>query len=208
MTTPQIGHDRYFQFWRNLIDAQLQDLLPNRSEPTQLVNSAMNYAVSCGHRWRPMILIAAYELGTGRKGLDVLDAACAVELVHSCTIIVDDLPCVDSAGFRRGRPTCHKIYGEAATLYASHLLYAKAERLAYETAKRLGIDGEAVWYYLAETRERLVDAQVQEINLNQGAVKATLDSLERLYELKSYPFILAGWLGSVLGNLELERRQA
>src|SRR5713101_7609360 len=120
------NQDRYFQFWRNLIDAQLQEQVPKPADALHIANSAMNYAVTRGHRWRPLILTAAYEQSTGRKGLDILDAACAVELIHSCTIIVDDLPCVDSADFRRGHATCHKMYGEAVTLYASHLLYAKA----------------------------------------------------------------------------------
>src|SRR5260221_8547715 len=106
----------------------------------------------------------AYEMSTNRDGSDVVDAACAIELVHCCTLIVDDLPCVDNAAVRRSQPTCHNIYGEAVTIYASHLLYSIAERLSYENAISLGVSGQEAWYHLIDLRKRLIESQESEIN--------------------------------------------
>lgn len=198
----------YFRNWRSLVNAQLEMHLPAPNEPTQLVRSAMNYAVKGGHRWRPILLISAYEGLTAKSGLDVIDAACAIELIHCCTIILDDLPCIDdNAILRRGRPSCHTIYGEAITIYASHLLYALAERLSYENATRLQVDGKSVWYHLAELRQRLVEVQLLEINLNQKAILPSDDALMKFYELKSSPFVSAAWLAATLGNVEETERE-
>jgi len=208
VTVSQRQHQSYFHFWRSVIDANLQDCTPPPTDSTELVNAAMNYSVASGHRWRPLIAIAAYEMSSGRDGAEIIDAACAVELIHTCTIIVDDLPCVDNASFRRGRLTCHRVYGEAVTVYSSHLLYAKAERLACENATKLGIDGLYIWNYLEQAREALVEAQVQELNLNSGNITANAQSLDKLYELKSYPFIIAGWLASVFARLDEQKQLA
>jgi len=88
----------------------------------------MYYAVETGHRWRPLLLTSAYGALTKTDGLDVIDAACAVELIHCSTIILDDLPSVDNADLRRGRPTCHKLFGEAVTITHPIYICALAEK--------------------------------------------------------------------------------
>ncbi|MGI9106463.1 MAG: polyprenyl synthetase family protein [Pyrinomonadaceae bacterium] len=201
-------YDDYLFSLRNMVNAHLKTRVPMPKEPTQLVQAAMRYAVEDGHRWRPLLLIASYEATTGRDGADVLDAACAIELIHCCTIILDDLPCVDdNSALRRGRPSCHLVYGEAVTIYASHLLYALAERLACENATKLGVDEKIVWHHLQALRERLVEVQELEINLNEGTIAPTDTMLAKFYELKSSPFISAVWLAAGLGKAEKEDRE-
>jgi geranylgeranyl diphosphate synthase, type II len=200
------NHDSYFRSWKSLVDAQLQTWVPEPNNSNQLVQHAMYYAVESGHRWRPLLLISAYEL-VGKDATNVLDAACAIEMAHCCTLMLDDLPSVDNSAFRRGRPSCHMVYGEAVTIYASHLLYALAERISYENAIRLKVDGELVWLQLDELRERLVETQEIEINLSQGNILPDDDILTRFYELKSSPFVTAAWLAATLGNVEALTRE-
>lgn len=194
------NHSSCLSSLRDLVARRLQVHLPVAEAPTQPVASAMHYAVEGGHRWRPLLLITTYEGLTFRDGLEVIDAACSIELVHCCTIILDDLPCVDNADVRRGKPTCHKVYGEAVTIYSSHLLYALAERLALENARRLGLAESPIQSHFYELRQRLIDGQVLESNLNRGLAPADDASLSRLYELKASLFSSAMWLGGTFAN--------
>ncbi len=90
------------------------------------LGKAMAYSLSAGgKRIRPALMFAAYEV-FGRKAGDILPAACAVEMVHTYSLIHDDLPCMDDAGLRRGRATCHKVYGEAGAVLAGDALLTDA----------------------------------------------------------------------------------
>src|ERR1041384_1412497 len=108
--------DSYFAEWRKAINMRLRKHVPVPTKSDQLVEAAMRYAVESGHRWRPLLLIAAFEACGDRTGAAVLDVACAIELIHCSTIILDDLPSVYNAELRRGRPTCHLLHGEAITV--------------------------------------------------------------------------------------------
>jgi geranylgeranyl pyrophosphate synthase len=116
--------------------------------------------------------------------------------------MLDDLPSVDNAAFRRSRPACHMIFGEAVTIYASHLLYALAERISSENAMRFGANEKSVWRHFAELRERLVECQVIEINLSKGSVLPDDAILRKFYELKGSPFVSSVWLAASLGKVE------
>lgn len=192
----------YLRSWRDLIEDGLRTQVPQSDDPTRLVQSAMHYAIEQGHRWRPLILISTYEACAAKSGLKVIEAACAIELIHSCTIILDDLPCVDNSDLRRGRLACHKVHGEAITIYASHSLYALAEILAGENSKSLGLPEDRVRRHLCRLRSRLIEAQVLELNLARQSIPGDAASLERLYELKASLFTSAAWLGATLAQQE------
>lgn len=199
--------DIHFQYWRKAVDDKLQELVPLPADSAERVAAAMNHAVQGGHRWRPLFLIFAYEEVVGRDGWEVIDTACAVELIHCCTIILDDLPFVDNnTSLRRGKLPCHLVYGQAETVYASHLLYALAERLSFQNALHMGVDGERVRQQISNLREDLVKAQVLEINLKNGTTSVNGDSLEHLCELKSGLFVLAAWMVAAFGGLDSSRR--
>lgn len=108
------------------VNQQLENWLPAASEPPAVLHEAMHYAVlGEGKRIRPVLVYATGE------ALDVpverLDApACAVELVHSYSLIHDDLPAMDDDDLRRGRPTCHNAFGEANAILAGDALQALA----------------------------------------------------------------------------------
>ncbi len=96
-----------------------------------LIHEAMRYAVfNGGKRLRPIMVFEGAVLGGARKE-DVIPAACAVELIHSYSLVHDDLPAMDDDDLRRGKPTCHIVYGEAnAILTGDALLTAAFELLA------------------------------------------------------------------------------
>lgn len=203
------SYEEHFRSLTSLIDQRLLVLVPPTENPTRLVDSAMSYALQGGHRWRPLLLMSTYEALTTKSGFEVIDAACAIEIAHCGTIILDDLPFIDNnTALRRGMPPCHVVHGEAVTVYASHLFYGLAERLCSENAIRLQADGKAIREQLAELRERLVEAQVLEINLNTHRVAANISSLTQFYELKSSLFVSAVWLAATLGKVPKDWRES
>ena len=99
--------------------ARLKDTQPRLSE-------AMLYSLSAGgKRLRPVLMGAAYEI-FGGKAADILPAACALEMVHTYSLVPDDLPAMDNDDLRRGRPTNHKVYGEALAILAGDALLTDA----------------------------------------------------------------------------------
>ena len=101
-------------------------LLPSQGEVPERLHEAMRYsALAPGKRIRPALCMAAAE-AAGGAALDSLDAGCACELVHCFSLIHDDLPAIDDDDLRRGRPTCHKVFGEAMAILAGDALFALA----------------------------------------------------------------------------------
>ncbi|MDO8585805.1 MAG: polyprenyl synthetase family protein [Armatimonadota bacterium] len=112
----------YLKTRQELINNALSRLLPPESELPESLHTAMRYsALDGGKRIRPILTLAAAETGGG-KVEDALPAACAVELVHAFSLVHDDLPCMDNDDFRRGKPTSHKVFGEATALLAGDAL--------------------------------------------------------------------------------------
>lgn len=97
---------------RALVDQALADALPDAGEPPHRIHAAMRYAVlSPGKRLRPLLaLLTAHHLGCSVSA--ALPAACALELVHAASLVLDDLPCMDDADTRRGQPSVHVRYGQ------------------------------------------------------------------------------------------------
>ena len=118
--------------YREQVEKALERALPAPAgnDPTGLVTEAMRYSLLCGgKRVRPVLVLAFCEL-CGGKAAAALPFACAVEMVHTYSLIHDDMPCMDDDDLRRGRPTSHKVYGEAMALLAGDGLLTKA----FETA--------------------------------------------------------------------------
>lgn len=114
-------------------DAALARVLPSEQQPPLELHRAMRYAVlGGGKRLRPLLVYAAgHALGMDGSELDA--PACAVELIHAYSLVHDDLPAMDDDALRRGRPTCHIVYGEAMAILAGDALQALAfEILAHD----------------------------------------------------------------------------
>jgi geranylgeranyl diphosphate synthase type II len=91
-----------------------------------------------GKRVRPVLLLAVAEMLGGRHA-SILDLACAVEMVHACSLVLDDLPAMDDARLRRGRPTVHREFGEDVALLAAVALLNRAYALVAEAGQRLPV---------------------------------------------------------------------
>lgn len=110
----------------HLVDRRLDELLPPADEPPQKLHEAVRYsALAPGKRTRPLLCMASCE-AVGGEPEAALDAACALEMVHCFSLIHDDLPAVDDDDLRRGRPTTHKVFGEALAILAGDSLFAQA----------------------------------------------------------------------------------
>ena len=106
------------------IEAHLEKLLPK--EENDLLIEAMRYALlGPGKRLRPLLLLASAKT-FGVESDQLLNPACAIEMVHAYSLIHDDLPCMDDDDLRRGRPTVHRVYGEAIALLAGDALLTLA----------------------------------------------------------------------------------
>lgn len=124
---------QYISNKKKLIDKALQKYLPSSSTKPQVIHRAMRYAVfSGGKRIRPVLTIASFEACGGRAKA-ILPVACAIELIHTYTLIHDDLPCMDNDDLRRGRPSCHKKFGEGLALLAGDALLTLSFQLLSES---------------------------------------------------------------------------
>lgn len=116
------GHDSL----RRMVDRALEASIRFSSGCPRRLADAMRYGLlGPGKRLRPRLVLMAAEACGGRCQ-DALPAACAVEMVHAYSLIHDDLPAMDDDDLRRGRPTCHKMYGEALAILAGDALLARA----------------------------------------------------------------------------------
>ncbi len=112
---------------RERIDARLDELLPQSDEPPESLHRAMRYTtLGGGKRLRGILCIASHRLFGDPYPGDALDAACAVEILHTYTLIHDDLPVIDNDDMRRGQPSCHVQFGEAAAILCGDALHALA----------------------------------------------------------------------------------
>ena len=118
-----------------LVESALDRYLPSETAPPAEVHRAMRYSVFAGgKRLRPILVIAGAEVA-GAPPATVLPSACAVELIHTYSLIHDDLPAMDDSAIRRGRPTCHVVFGEAMAVLAGDALHAHAFELLARNAE-------------------------------------------------------------------------
>ncbi len=126
---------QYLSAPRALVDRALDRFLPRASVKPATIHRAMRYSLFAGgKRLRPVLTLAAAE-ACGGEVAEALPAACAVECIHTYSLIHDDLPCMDDDDLRRGRPTSHKVFGEGvAVLAGDGLLTIAFEILAQANA--------------------------------------------------------------------------
>lgn len=118
---------------REIVERGLNEFLPGEEEYPQSLHSAMRYSLFAGgKRLRPILVLASCEAVGGRPEV-ALPAACAFECIHTYSLIHDDLPALDNDDFRRGKPTCHKKFGEATAVLAGDALLTMAFRLIAST---------------------------------------------------------------------------
>jgi geranylgeranyl diphosphate synthase type II len=118
--------NRYLQEEKKKVDSALERYLPRKEDLTLNLHKAMQHSLFAGgKRIRPILAIASFE-AAGGKGERILPFACALEMIHTYSLIHDDLPAIDNDDYRRGKPTCHKVFGEAIAILAGDGLLTEA----------------------------------------------------------------------------------
>lgn len=190
------------QHYCEAIEAYLEKCLPAPKETdlSKEVTEAMRYSLLCGgKRVRPVLALAFCEL-CGEKPESALPFACAVEMIHTYSLIHDDMPCMDNDDMRRGRPANHKVYGEAMALLAGDGLLTKA----FETA--LGYEGDSekalnAAKVLAQCAGEKGMVGGQCIDLKSDGEKIDIDALKAMDDGKTVALISAACqMGCIAGG--------
>jgi geranylgeranyl diphosphate synthase type II len=186
------------------VEACLPTLLPKLDERPLDVHGAMHYALlSPGKRLRPVLTLAVAEL-FDRRPRSILNLACALEMVHAASLILDDLPSMDDAALRRGRPTTHRKFGEAVALLASFALLNRAFALVAEEGQRLQLkrySTEDMVHHLADAigSGGLIGGQA--LDLSSRPEDLDLQLLEYIHSHKTGAlFLAAGELGAMAAD--------
>jgi geranylgeranyl diphosphate synthase, type II len=183
------------------IDQRLDRLLPDR--PARLVRAMRHSLMDGGKRVRPALCVAAAEAAAGGADDAVVRAACAIEMIHTYSLIHDDLPAMDDDALRRGKPTCHVAFDEAAAILAGDALLT----LAFETLATLppeagiqvvGVVARAAGY------EGMIEGQMRDMAAEEAALG--VDALAGVHALKTGALIRAAVkTGAILAGAGEER---
>ncbi len=123
----------YLAGQQSLVDAELDRLVPPESAVPETIHRAMRYSLFAGgKRIRPILCLEAARAVAGEDGGAAISAACALELIHTYSLIHDDLPALDNDDYRRGKLTNHKVFGEAMAILAGDSLLTRAFQVLAE----------------------------------------------------------------------------
>ncbi len=182
----------FFTSCRTLIDSQLDQLVPKENEEPARVHSAIRWSLFAGgKRFRPALLLATGQtFGATRD--DLLRTACALEMIHTYSLIHDDLPAMDNDDLRRGRPTCHVKFDEATAILAGDALQALAFQTIAEDARlppalRVQLVSEIA--RASGTPEGMVAGQAHDLDAESREVSS--GELERIHHRKTGALIRA-----------------
>src|SRR5437660_12793723 len=127
----------YLERKRQDVDRFLESVMPKEATAPETLHKAMRYSLfAAGKRVRPILAIAAYE-AIGGSSPAILPCAAALELIHTYSLVHDDLPAMDNDDYRRGKLTNHKVFGEAMAILAGDALLT----MAFDLISRNSLDG-------------------------------------------------------------------
>jgi geranylgeranyl diphosphate synthase type II len=172
---PQLNLAAYLESKTRIVNKALDRFLPHSHQPPSIIHKAMRYSVNAGgKRLRPVLVIAGAEI-CGGKAETVLPTACALELIHTYSLVHDDLPAMDNDDLRRGRPTSHKVFGEdMAILTGDALLTLAFQLMALNSKKKVSTDSLLDVIGLVSLHagtNGMVGGQVADIKADQGQWK-------------------------------------
>lgn len=192
--------------WREKVERMLDRFLPMGSDPSPSLIQAMRYSVfSGGKRIRPLLVLAS-TFAVGGDVERAIPYACALEMIHTYSLIHDDLPAMDNEDYRRGRPTSHRLFGEAMAILAGDALLTEAFqvmanpsfsgdihpftalRVIQEVSKAVGIKG-------------MVGGQALDVEVDGKALDA--DQIRKIHLYKTAAFItVAVKIGGLIGGAD------
>ena len=189
--TPDFDLKQYLEARRLMVEEALEGALPQQDGPETRVVEAMRYSLFAGgKRLRPILCLAASE-AVGGDLKAAMPAGCALEMIHTYSLIHDDLPAMDDDDLRRGKPTNHKVFGEAIAILAGDGLLTEAfvllsdynSLLPERAVQVIGVIAEAVSY------RGMVGGQVVDI-LSQNK-RADLETVQQMHSRKTAALIAA-----------------
>ncbi|MGC8915685.1 MAG: polyprenyl synthetase family protein [Thermoanaerobaculum sp.] len=206
--------EAFLEAERRHIDQALSTLLPPEDAWPQDLHRAMRYAVLAGgKRLRPILFRLGHALAGGNAD-DVLEASCGVELIHTYSLVHDDLPAMDNDTLRRGKPTVHVVFGEALAILAGDALLTEGFRIlaSYPEGQGWAARRAEVCRVVAEAVGSVGMAGGQVEDLAASGAPPDPERLARIHEAKTARFLAACLAcGAVLANApeafvsELER---
>ncbi len=194
---------------KNLVDQYLEKLLPAETVEPPTIHKAMRYSVFAGgKRVRPILVLASGETLGGNRSV-LLQLGAAIEVMHTYSLIHDDLPALDNDDLRRGRPTCHKVFGEAMAILAGDALLTRCYQILAQLpgvsdTTRIRIIGEVAG--ATGTVQGMIGGQV--VDLESEGKPVTQENLEYIHHSKTGALLTAcvrcGALAAVASDEELE----
>jgi geranylgeranyl diphosphate synthase type II len=175
-----------------LTDAALDRLIPDETQHPQSIHKAMRHSVFAGgKRLRPVLCLEAGRMVAGSLPKKIEELGAALEMLHTYSLIHDDLPALDNDDLRRGRPTCHKVFGDAIAILAGDALQTQA----YEVLARLQCPPEQRVRIVEEiargtgTVEGMIGGQVADLEAEH--TRPTAEMLEYIHRAKTAALIAA-----------------
>ncbi|MDK2820070.1 MAG: geranylgeranyl diphosphate synthase, type [Clostridia bacterium] len=197
--------DKYLTKYRELINKALETSLPKDNDYPPVIHQAMRYSLLAGgKRLRPILVLASGE-AVGSPIEPLLPAACAVEFIHTYSLIHDDLPAMDDDDYRRGKPTCHKVYGEAIAILAGDALLTHAFGLVANVKVEPGRVIQSITELSqAAGSQGLIGGQV--IDIESEGKQVTIDTVKYIHTHKTGSLIrVCLRLGAILGGANDEQ---
>jgi geranylgeranyl diphosphate synthase type II len=199
----------YLRSRQKEIDRALDRYLPKANTKPATLHRAMRYSLFApGKRLRPILCLAAAE-ACGGKTSDALPLACALECIHTYSLVHDDLPSMDNDDFRRGRPTCHKVFGEGVAILAGDALLTVAFEIASRAKPTPRYDMAALLREIAVAAgsQRLIAGQVADLEAEGREVKR--EQVRYIHENKTAAILTASVrLGAMSANAEAKKLRA
>jgi geranylgeranyl diphosphate synthase, type II len=185
--------EAYMQDVCDLVNVSLENFLPDSWQVPAKLREAMVYSLMAGgKRIRPLLVIAATESLQGSREA-ALPVACAIEMIHTYSLVHDDLPAMDNDDFRRGKPTNHKVFGEAAAILAGDGLLTHAFYSVAQASSRYHVPAEQVLAIVEELSRYagpcgMVGGQAADMEAEQGTTG--LEELRYIHEHKTGDLIV------------------
>ncbi len=197
---------------KKIVDRHLKMLMSAEDSFPPLIHQAMRYAVfNGGKRLRPILVMEGARLA-GQDPEKVMPTACAIEMLHSYSLVHDDLPAMDNDDFRRGKPTCHKVYGEANAILTGDALLTGTFELICRNAEIPGIELARVVRVIGEIAraagsQGMIGGQV--LDLEAEGQNIDYDALRTLHSLKTGQLFRASLrAGAILAGMDETGLQA
>ena len=187
------------------IETRIRRFLPEQYEYQKTIVDAMSYSVLAGgKRLRPMLMEAAYQMFDG-IGQDIDSFMAAIEMIHTYSLVHDDLPAMDNDLYRRGKKTTHAVYGEAMGILAGDALLNYAFETVADALVRCNGDMRMIRAYAVLSRKAgiygMIGGQVVDVESEKKGQKVDQNCLDFIYRLKTGALIEASlMIGAILAG--------